>query len=81
VKDLYKGTTVPGRVGTGTTADAIRHELLHGERVWGRSHLEKGEIYSRGLEKWLQKNPHASYYDRLVARSLLDDLTQAARGV
>jgi len=77
VNDLYKGTTNPGRVGTGTTADAIRYELRTGERVFGRSHIQKGEDYLRALEKWLSENPTAPYHDRLVARSLADDLLDA----
>lgn len=75
--DLYKGTTNPGWVGTGTTADAIRYELETGEEVFGRSHIQKGEDYLRGLENWLKANPGAPYCDRLVARSLADDLLDA----
>jgi hypothetical protein len=77
VDDLYKGTTNPGRVGTGTTADAIRYELETGEDVFGRSHIQKGEDYLRALENWLKSNPDAPYHDRLVARSLADDLLDA----
>jgi hypothetical protein len=77
VDDLYKGTANPGRVGTGTTADAIRYELRTGDQVFGRSHVQKGEDYVRGLENWLKRNPQADYHDRLVARSLADDLLDA----
>jgi hypothetical protein len=77
IDDLYKGTTNPGRVGTGTTADAIRFELRTGEQVFGRSHVQKGEDYVRGIENWLKRNPDADYYDRLVGRSVADDLLDA----
>ena len=77
IDDLYKGTTNPGRVGTGTTADAIRYELRTGEQVFGRSHIQKGEDYVRGIENWLKRNPDAAFYDRLVGRSVADDLLDA----
>lgn len=77
VDDLYKGTTNPGRIGTGTTADALRYELSTGQRVFGRSHLQKAGDSLRGLENWLKANPGAPCHDRLVARSLADDLLDA----
>ncbi len=77
INDLYKGTTNPGRVGTGTTADAVRYELRTGKQVYGRSHVQKAEDYLSGLENWLKVNPDAPYHDRLVARSLADDLLDA----
>jgi hypothetical protein len=77
INDLYKGTTNPGRVGTGTTADAVRYELETGKQVFSRSHIQKAEDYLRGLNNWLKANPEADYYDRLVARSIADDLRDA----
>lgn len=77
VKDLYKGTVNPRRIGTGTTADALRYELRTGQRVFGKSHLQKAQNSLRGLENWLKANPNAPYHDRLVARSLADDLLDA----
>ena len=77
VKDLYKGTINPGRIGTGTTADALRYELSTGHRVFGKSHLQKARDSLRGLENWLKANPNSPYHDRLVARSLADDLLDA----
>jgi RHS repeat-associated protein len=74
INDLYKGTTNPKRIGSGTTADAIRHELATGKAVGGRFHLQKGVEYSRALENWLRNNPGALYRDRVVARSILDEL-------
>jgi hypothetical protein len=80
INDLYKGTTNPGRVGTGTTADAVRHELATGKAVGGRFHSQKAGDYARGLENWLRGNPNAPYQDRLVAQSVLDDLRSALGG-
>lgn len=77
VDDLYKGTTDPGRVGTGATADALRYEFSTGQRVFGKSHLQKAQDSLRGLENWLKANPSAPYQDRLVTRSLADDLLDA----
>jgi len=77
VDNLYKGTTNPNRVGAGTTADAVRAELATGQSTAGRFHLQKAEETVRGLQNWLQTHPDASYSDRLVAQSLLDDLLKA----
>ncbi len=77
VDDLYKGTTNPGRTGTGTTADALRYELSTGQRVFGKSHLQKAGDSLRGLENWMKANPGAPYHVRLVSRSVSDDLLDA----
>lgn len=79
VDNLYKGTTNPTRVGTGTTADAVRAELATGQATAGKFHMQKAEETIRGLQRWLRNNPNASYHDRLVAQSLLDDLLDALR--
>jgi hypothetical protein len=79
VRSLYKGTTNPNRVGSGTTADAIRGELRTGQPTGGRMHLQKGRESVRALENWLRRNPNASSADRGVARQLLDDLRKALR--
>jgi hypothetical protein len=80
VTDLYKGTTNPTRVGTGTTADAVRNEIRTGEPTNGRWHFQKALDSSRALQNWLKRNPSASFHDRLVAQSLLDDLLNALAG-
>lgn len=77
INNLYKGTTNPNRVGTGTTADAIRNERLTGLPTGGKSHLQKGTESVRALENWLSANPNAPYRERLIAQSLRDDLIQA----
>jgi hypothetical protein len=63
-KDLYKGANTKNPIGTGSTADAIRHEAATGEAVGGKFHSQKWQEYARALESWLRKNPSASSSDR-----------------
>jgi hypothetical protein len=76
VDDLYKPNA---KVGSGSTADAIRKELVSGNQVGGKYHSEKGEQYRRALEGWMQKNPTASSGDRAIAENLFQDLNNAMR--
>lgn len=78
VNDLYKGTVNPSRVGTGTTADAVRNELATGLPTGDTFHIQKALQYSNALKSVLKQN--LSYHDRLVAQSLLDDLQRALQG-
>jgi RHS repeat-associated protein len=81
VRDLYKGAvTSEGRIGTGSTADAVRSELATGNPTRGIFHSEKARQYTRALENWSRRNPSASYRDRLVAESLRMDLQDALSG-
>jgi RHS repeat-associated protein len=74
--DLYR----PGaKVGSGSTAAAIREELKTGVRVGGRSHIQKAHDYIRALEDWLTANPDASG-DRAAAENVLKDLKNALSG-
>jgi RHS repeat-associated protein len=77
VNDLYKGAMGPNPIGTGSTADAIRNEIATGLATNGRFHSQKGKEYIRALERWQAKNPDATYYDRVVAESLKNDLLNA----
>jgi RHS repeat-associated protein len=77
VGDLYKGARYANPIGTGSTADAIRHETATALQVHGTWHLQKGLEYLVGLQKWLRNNPNASDRDIMVARSIADDLQQA----
>ena len=76
VRDLYKGTTRPGRIGTGTIADAVRSERSTDRPTKGVWHGQKAREYSRALEKSLEKGD-LDDRDSLVARSLLADLDDA----
>jgi hypothetical protein len=77
VSDLYKGTTNPNRVGTGTTADAIRAELETGQATAGKFHIQKEQDTARDLGNWHRRNPGAEPHDRLVAQSLGNELLDA----
>ena len=76
VRDLYKGTTNPGRVGKGTTADAVRNEILTGQPTGGTFHTQKAQQYVSALKKRLASG-QLDTYDSRVARSLLSDLQDA----
>jgi hypothetical protein len=80
VSDLFKGTKVPKPIGTGSTADAVRNELLTGLPTHGRFHSQKAQEYVNALTNWLKKNPNASHQDQLVATSLINDLLAALGG-
>ena len=53
---------------------------FHGRKVFGSDHLIKGAQYMRAFSNWLRANPNASYYDKVVAKSLLFDLKNALKG-
>lgn len=80
IDDLYKGQTNPNKVGSGTTADAIRYEKKTGQAVHGRDHTQKGEEYRRGLENWLKNNPDAPADEVEAAKNVLNDLSDALQG-
>lgn len=68
----------PGaKVGSGSTADAIRHERATGQMVGGRSHSQKGEDSIRALQRWLDKHPNAKPGDRAAAENIIMDLQDA----
>ncbi|HEX5727228.1 MAG TPA: RHS repeat-associated core domain-containing protein [Longimicrobiaceae bacterium] len=77
VRDLYKGAHNPRRIGSGSTADAIRNETATGQPTEGIWHLMKGQQYINALNRWLRRNPNADDPDKEVARNLLADLQQA----
>jgi hypothetical protein len=80
VRDLFKGTRNPNRIGDGTTMDAIRNELSTGQATSGKMHLQKGREYAAALRNWLSRNPNASTSDRTVAQQLLEQLQNALAG-
>lgn len=47
-----------------------------GRPVGGKSHTQAQDT-ARGLRNWLRRNPNADPKDRLVARSLHDELVDA----
>lgn len=85
VQAFYKGVTNPNRVGSGTTADAIRFELIFEESktglgIFGSRHVQKGEDLIRGVNKWLSTHPNASEEDIKAANTIKDDLVNALQG-
>jgi hypothetical protein len=80
VNDLYKGAKTKNPIGTGSTADAVRHELATGQPTGGRFHSDKAQQYVNALNNWLKRAPDASHYDRMVAESLKRDLESALAG-
>ncbi|HAV9087502.1 TPA: RHS repeat protein, partial [Escherichia coli] len=77
IDDLYRPNA---KVGSGSTADAVRYELATGEKVGGRGHVLKAQDYTRALQDWLDKNPTASPGDRAAAENVLQDLQNALGG-
>lgn len=78
VNQLYRQGA---KVGTGSTADAIRHELATGGLVGGKGHLQKGVDYAKALWKWISNNSStASKQDVDAAKSVLRDLFNAFWG-
>ncbi|MBP0021158.1 MAG: type IV secretion protein Rhs [Cyanobacteria bacterium SBLK] len=76
IRKLYR----PGaRVGSGSTAAAIRKERETGQPVGGRLHEQKGKDFIKALQKWLDKNLDASPQDRRTAENLILDLQDALK--
>lgn len=76
IKELYH----PGsKIGNGSTADAIKHELKTGELVGGKSHIQKGKERLKNLENIL-KNKNLNKKDRKIAQKLYNKLKKALGG-
>ncbi|MCX8713374.1 hypothetical protein J3U57_12690, partial [Gilliamella sp. B3464] len=75
--DLYRENA---KIGSGSTADAVRHELSTGQSVGGKTHSQKAEDYSRALQDWIKRNPTAPSGDRAAAENVLKDLQNALKG-
>ena len=75
--DLYRDGA---KIGTGSTADAVRYEIKTGNPVGGVFHAQKADDYSAALQKWLDSNPNASFSDRSAAQNVLRDLQNALNG-
>lgn len=77
VHNLFKGAGGAGRIGDGTTMDAIRNERRTGRPTGGTFHTVKGQETRRGLQNWLRRHPDADETDRATARRLIDELNDA----
>lgn len=65
------------KVGSGSTAAAIRFERSSSRAVGGSFHSQKGVEQLQRLQRWLIQNPKASNSDRSAADSVLLDLKDA----
>ncbi|MCW0389080.1 hypothetical protein NB722_003619 [Xanthomonas sacchari] len=68
------------KVGSGSTADAVRHELKTGQSVGGKFHSQKAADSIIALQRWLDENPGASFSDRSAAQHVMEDMKNALRG-
>jgi len=81
VDDLWQGTSNPGRVGDGTTMDAVRNEVLTGRPTNGRFHLDTARHAHARLTSWLDEyGSSASRTDRSWAWELRARLQRALEG-
>lgn len=75
--DLYREEA---KIGSGSTAGAVRYELSTGQPVSGVWHTQKAQDYSIALTKWLRGNPNALFSDRSAATNVLRDIQNALKG-
>ena len=75
IKAMYR---VNAEVGDGGTADAVRYTKETGDLVGGSDHIQSAGDLSRGLQNAL-KNPGLSAAERSIARTLLNELTNALK--
>ena len=65
------------KVGSGSTADAVRYEMETGQPVGGSWHTQKAQDALPKLQRWLQQNPTASAGDRAAIENIIYDLHDA----
>ena len=68
------------KVGSGSTAAAVRAEKATGQPVAGKWHSQKAEESVIRIQNWLRANPTASPSDRAAAENVLRDLQNALAG-
>jgi filamentous hemagglutinin len=66
------------RVGSGSTADAVRFEAVTGRPVGGAWHGQKAKNMAGALGNWVKNNPGAAAADRAAAENVMLDLLNAA---
>jgi hypothetical protein len=77
MRDIYR----PGaKIGSGSTAAAVREEAATGARVGGKLHAAKAEQYMKHLSDWLRNNPNAAPSDRAAAENVIKDMQNALSG-
>lgn len=70
----------PKKGGDGSLVDAIRKELLTGEKIGGKNHIEKGEVVRNSLKNWIRKNPDADPSDIETAKRVMKEIEDALNG-
>ena len=68
------------KIGSGSTAAAVRQELASGQPVGSVYHSQKAQDNIVALQKSLDKNPTASPGDRAAAENIIRDMTNALGG-
>ncbi|MGG7074619.1 hypothetical protein U5B43_10325 [Campylobacter sp. 9BO] len=68
------------KIGSGSTADAVRYELKTGQKVGNKLHIQKAIDNINALNKWLKNNPRANKSDIDTAQKYIKDLTNAING-
>jgi hypothetical protein len=68
------------KIGSGSTAAAVRHELTTGQPVGNAFHSQKSRDGITALQKWLDRNPVATPGDRAAAENVIRDMSNALRG-
>jgi hypothetical protein len=76
VDELYRENA---KIGSGSTADAIREEAITGNPVGGKRHRIKGTQRIANLQRIL-RTQDLNEHDSAVAKSLLQDLIDALNG-
>ncbi len=80
VQSLYKGFGSQRQIGSGSTADAIRNELITGKATEDIFHSIKGQQSINALNNWLREMPNAAASDKELAKKLIQDLSNALSG-
>jgi len=73
---LYRSNA---KIGSDSTADAIRFERKTGQSVGGVSHTQKGRDALIYLKRWLKQNPNADPGDIAAAENIILDLEDALK--
>jgi hypothetical protein len=68
------------KVGSGSTAAAVRQELTTGAPVGDNFHSLKAADMMKALDRWLSNNPAASPGDRAAAENVIIELSNALQG-
>jgi hypothetical protein len=68
------------QIGSGSTADAIRHELRTGQLLSPKGHIIKGTEMRTALQGLL-KSGTLDHADQQIARYLLQDIQNALSGL